>query len=189
VLFIETAGAESEDLAMDELTIRQAERADVDSIADAHRDSILSVGAPYYPAAAVAAWQEGIAGTLYLQAMDRGEVFFIATGRVERKPMVLGFSSDYSIEGSTHGTSVYVRRIAARRGIGTALLREAESHAIANGAATIRISASLAGAHFYQVNGYREVGRGEVQLLSGHPIECVFMQKSLAGGRMLISAI
>ena len=137
------------------------------------------MGAPYYPAAAVAAWQERIAGGLYLQAMDRGEVFFIATGRVEGRPMVLGFSSDYPIEGSTHGTSVYVRGIAARRGIGTALLREAESHAIANGAAMIRIEASLAGAPFYEVNGYLEVGRGEIQLLSGHPIQCVFMQKSL----------
>ena len=165
---------------MDELTIRQAERSDVDDIADAHRDSIESVGSPYYPAAAVAAWQEGIAGGLYLQAMDRGEVFFIATGRVEGKPMVIGFSSDYSIEGATHGTSVYVRGVAARQGVGTALLRAAESHAIANGAAMIRIDASLAGAPFYEVNGYVEVGRGEVRLLSGYPIQCVFMQKSLA---------
>ena len=174
---------------MDELTIRRAERADVDSIADAHRDSIQSVGAPYYPADVVVGWQAGVAGELYLDAMERGEVFFIATGRVDGKPMVLGFSSDYSIEGSTHGTSVYVRGIAARRGVGTALLREAESHAIANGAAMIRIEASLAGAPFYEVNGYLEVGRGEVQLLSGYPMQCVFMQKSLAPGWMLISAI
>jgi GNAT superfamily N-acetyltransferase len=165
---------------MDELTIRQAERSDVDDLADAHRDSILSVGSPYYPPDVVAAWQEGVAGELYLQAMDHGEVFFIATGCVDGKALVLGFSSDYSIEDATHGTSVYVRGVAARRGVGTALLHAAESHAIANGAAMIRIEASLAGAPFYEVNGYVEVGRGEVQLLSGHPIQCVFMQKSLA---------
>jgi len=165
---------------MDEVTIRQAERSDVDDIADAHRDSIRSVGLSYYPPDVVAAWQEGIAGQLYLQAMDLGEVFFMATGCVEERAMVLGFSSDYSIEGTTHGTSVYVRGVAARRGVGTALLRAAESHAIANGAAMIHIEASLAGAPFYEVNGYVEVGRGEVQLLSGYPMQCVFMQKSLA---------
>ena len=52
----------------------------------------------------------------------------------------------------------------------------------------IRISASLAGARFYEINGYLEVGRGEVQLLSGYPIQCVFMQKSLAR-RLVISGI
>jgi GNAT superfamily N-acetyltransferase len=165
---------------MDELTIRRAARGDVEHIADAHRDSIQSVGSLYYPAAVVGAWQECIAGGLYLQAMDRGEVFFIATGHVDGRPMVLGFSSDYSIEGSIHGTSVYVRGIAARRGIGTRLLREAELHAIASGAAMISIEASLAGARFYEINGYHEIGRGQVRLLSGYPIQCVFMQKSLS---------
>jgi GNAT superfamily N-acetyltransferase len=165
---------------VDAFDIRRAEGSDVDDIADAHRDSILSVGSPYYPPDVVVAWQEDIAGQLYLQAMDHGEVFFIATGCVDGKALVLGFSSDYSIEGATHGTSVYVRGVVARQGVGTALLRAAESHAIANGAAMIRIEASLAGVPFYEVNGYVEVGRGEVQLRSGYPIQCVFMQKSLA---------
>ena len=106
---------------MDELTIRQAERADVDNIADAHRDSIQC-------------------------------------------------------------TSVYVRGQAARRGLGTVLLRRAEAHAIAAGAAAVRIEASLAGAVFYEVSGYVEVGRGEISLRSGHPIQCVFMRKSLTPG-------
>jgi GNAT superfamily N-acetyltransferase len=112
--------------------------------------------------------------------MDRGEVFFVATGRVQGNPLILGFSSDYPIEGATHGTSVYVRGVAARQGVGTALLRAAESYAIANGAAAVRIEASLAGAAFYAANGYVESGRGEVQLLSGHTIQCVFMRKSLS---------
>ena len=164
------------------VNIRLADRSDVDAMADAHRDSIQSVGAPYYPVDVVAGWLAGIAGELYLDAMDRGEVFFIATGNVNGKTLVLGFSSDYPIEGATHGTSVYVRGQAARRGVGTALLRRAEAHAIAAGAAAVRIEASLAGAVFYKVNGYVEVGRGEIRLLSGHPIPCVFMRKSLTPG-------
>jgi GNAT superfamily N-acetyltransferase len=170
-------------MRIDGLSIRQAESSDVDAIADAHRDSIQSVGSSYYPADVVAAWQQGIAGDLYLQAMRRGEVFFVATGRVHGRALVLGFSSDYPIDAGTHGTSVYVRGVAARQGVGTALLRRAESHAIANGAVAVRIDASLASVAFYRVNGYFEVGRGEVQLLSGHPIQCVCMRKNLAPAR------
>ena len=123
-------------------------------------------------------WQAGVAGELYLDAMERGEVFFIATGRVDGKPMVLGFSSDYSIEGSTHGTSVYVRGIRPD-GASVRLCFVRLSRMRLRTAQLIRIEASLAGAPFYEVNGYLEVGRGEVRLLSGYPIQCVFMQKSL----------
>jgi GNAT superfamily N-acetyltransferase len=167
-------------LRIDGLIVRVARRSDADAIADAHRDSIQSLGAPYYPADVVAGWLAGVAGELYLEAMDRGETFFVATGVVDGTPLLLGFSSDYCIEGSTHGTSAYVRGAAARQGVGTALLRRAEAHARATGAASVRIEASLAGAEFYRVNGYVEMGRGEVRLVSGHSIECVFMRKSLA---------
>ena len=166
-------------MRIDGLKIRIAGRSDVDAIADAHRDSIQTVGAAYYPAHTVAGWLEGVAADLYLEAIDRGEVFFVATGDVDGKPLVLGFSSDYSIDGSTHGTSVYVRGLAARQGIGTALLRRAESHALTNGGCAVHIEASLAGAAFYEAHGYIEIGRGEIQLLSGHPIQCVFMRKRL----------
>ena len=162
-----------------DLVIRRAEPSDVDAIAEAHRDSIRSIGPAFYPPDAVDAWQQGLAGDVYLKAMEGGEVFFIGTGKIDGREVVLGFASDYRIEGATHGTSVYVRGIAARRGLGTSLLRRAESHAAANGATSIRIEASLAGVDFYKRNGYVEVGRGETRLMSGHPIACVFMTKQL----------
>jgi putative acetyltransferase len=165
------------------LVIRRAEPTDVDAIADAHRDAIQSIGPAFYSAEDVDAWQQGIAGHLYLAAMQQGEVFFIATGMVSRRDLVLGFSSDYPVEGTTHGTSVYVRGAVARRGIGTALLHQAETHAVARGATAIRIEASLAGCKFYKANGYVEAGRGATRLTSGHPIACVFMRKALATRR------
>jgi ribosomal protein S18 acetylase RimI-like enzyme len=111
--------------------------------------------------------------------MNGGEVFFIATGLVDGATLVLGFASDYRIEGSQHGTSVYVRGIAARQGIGSAVYRLAEAHAIASGAASIAIEASLAGVAFYRTQGFVEVGEGETHLMSGRPIACVFMRKDL----------
>lgn len=162
-----------------ELEIRRAERSDADAMAEAHRDSIQSIGPTFYRPRDVDAWQGGLTGSVYLDAMDGGEVFFIATGKVDGISLLLGFASDYRVEGGTHGTSVYVRGMAARRGIGTALLRLAERHAAANGARSIQIEASLAGVEFYRANGYSEVGRGEIRLMSGHAIACVFMRKEI----------
>jgi GNAT superfamily N-acetyltransferase len=162
-----------------EVQTRRAEPSDADDIAPAHRDSIRSLGARFYPPNVADDWEQGLTGDVYRKAMEGGEVFFIATGTVDGEELVLGFATDYCIERSMHGTSVYVRGIAARCGIGSALLRLAETHAVANGATSLQIEASLAGVEFYAANGFSEVGRGETQLMSGRPIACVFMRKDL----------
>jgi putative acetyltransferase len=158
---------------------RRATPSDADAIAIAHRDSIRSLGPTYYPPDAVAAWQEGLTESVYVRAMAAGEVFFIATGEVDGQDAVLGFASDYAVEGSRHGTSVYVRGVSARRGIGSALLALAEAHALAHGATSLEVEASLAGVEFYAANGFVELGRGEATLMSGKRIACVFMHKDL----------
>ena len=170
---------------INEIETRPAGPSDADDMARAHRDSIRSIGPAFYPPYVVDDWEEGVSRQMYVNAIARGEVFFIATGRVDGHALVLGFASDYCIEGSTHGASVYVRGFAARRGIGTALFRLAEAHAAANGAMSIQIEASLAGVAFYEANGFVEVGRGEIDLRSGRPIACVFMVKELRGAAAL----
>lgn len=164
---------------IDAIEIRPALPSDADEIALAHRDSIRSIGPSFYPPDVVDAWEEGLTGDVYRKAMDGGETFFIATGRVDGRAMVLGFASDYRIEGSTHGASAYVRGLAARRGIGSSLLQLAEQRAIATGATSVHVDASLAGVEFYRANGFAETGRGEICLRSGRPIACVFMRKDL----------
>ena len=119
-----------------------------------------SIGPAFYPPDVVAAWAEGLAGDVYRQAMAGGEVFFVATGPLEGATPVLGFASDYLIEGATHGTSAYVRGAVARQGIGSLLLRLAEAHAIGRGAMSLSIESSLAAVAFYQRHGFVEVSRG-----------------------------
>lgn len=160
---------------------RRAVPSDADDIAAAHRDSIRSLGSAFYPPNVVDDWEAGLTGHVYLDAMRRGETFFIAVGEVDGERAVLGFASDYTIEGTRHGTSVYVRGAAARRGIGSALLRLAEAHALENGATSIHVEASLAGVEFYRANGFVQVGRGETRLKSGRPIACVYMRKDCVG--------
>lgn len=163
-----------------EFETRLAQPSEADDIAEAHRDSIRSIGPGFYPPNVVDDWAEGLAGEIYVKAMEGGEAFFIATGEIEGQLAVLGFASDYRIDGSQHGTSVYVRGLAVRHGIGSTLFGLAEAHAIARRATSIRVEASLAGVEFYKANGFDEVARGEAPLMSGRPIACVFMRKQLS---------
>lgn len=63
---------------------------------------------------------------IYVKAMRGGEAFFIATGYLDGQHVVLGFAT-HRIDDEQDGVSVYVRGCAAREGIGTALLRLANS--------------------------------------------------------------
>lgn len=158
--------------------LRRATPADADGILAAHLDSIRSIGPGFYSTEIVELWSAGLTPDVYATAMQRGEVFFIATGDVGGTPAVLGFAS-HRLDDAQDGVSVYVRGIASRGGIGTKLLRLAEEHARAQGATSINIQASLAGVAFYRANGYEEVGRGEARLMTGRAMPCVFMRKSL----------
>ena len=165
-------------MTLGDIQTRQAGPQDAPAIALAHLDSIRSIGPRFYPPELVEAWGAGLTPDLYITAMESGEAFFIATGRVDGQPAVLGFST-HRVDDEQDGTSVYVRGSAARRGIGTTLLRLAEAHALAHGASSIHIQASLAGVAFYQANGFDETGRGDAILASGHSMPCVFMRKLL----------
>ena len=159
--------------------IRRAEAPDAESIAAAHRDSIRSIGPRYYEPAIVQDWGGRVEAGMYLRAMARGEVFFIAVDPLDHTASgVLGFSS-HGQHGNEHGISVYVRGSAARRGVGTALLHAAEAHALERGATTLDIDASLAAVDFYKRHGFVETGRGSHRLWSGRSMSCAFMRKDL----------
>jgi ribosomal protein S18 acetylase RimI-like enzyme len=157
---------------------RRAAFPDADDIVAAHRDSIRAIGPAFYPPDVVDDWGAGLTAGVYVKAMEEGEVFFIAIGEIAGERAVLGFAT-HRIDSGRHGTSVYVRGAAARRGIGSALFRLAEADAVASGATSIEIEASLAGVGFYKTQGFEEVSRGDIRLRSGRPIACVFMRKNL----------
>lgn len=162
-------------------TIRRAGETDADAIADAHRDSIRTIGPAFYSLDVVEAWASGLSRVTYVNAMRAGEIFFVAIGTGGPRE-ILGFST-HRIDGATHATAVYVRGTAARQGIGSALFREAEADAIRAGAGSLEVSASLAAEAFYRANGFEETGRGHHRLGKGTQINCVFMRKLLGTPR------
>ena len=155
--------------------IRRATPSDADAIARTHLDSIETIGPQFYPAEIVSEWSSGLTPDRYRGAMERGEVFFIA---VDDQGTMLGFST-HRVDGNQHGTAVYVRGSAARRGVGSALYRLAEADAVSAGAESIAIDASLAAVEFYRAHGFEETGRGDHRLRSGRLMPCVFMRKAL----------
>jgi len=162
-----------------EFRTRRATPQDAGSIAEAHVDSILSIGPLFYAAAVVESWAAQLSPDIYVKAMEDGEVFYVGTAP-DGAPAVLGFAT-HRVDGTEHRTAVYVRGAAARRGIGSALFRLAEADAIASGAASLHVDASLAAVDFYKANGFEEIGHGEHRLRSGTVMACAFMLKSLRG--------
>ena len=154
--------------------IRRAEDVDAEQIAAAHVDSIHSLGGKFYDAEVIGDWGAPRDGQRYQQAMQQGQVFFVAVAR----DRVIGFSS-YRVEGGKHRTAVYVRGDSARHGVGTALFNAVEGAAREHGAREIHVAASLVAVDFYRKCGFVDLKRGWHTLASGVTMECVFMLKTL----------
>ena len=169
---------ESSPTAIGAIETRKAHPYDAEAILAAHLDSIRSIGPRFYSSEVVEAWIAGLTPNVYVNAMEGGEVFFIAIGPINGESAVLGFAS-HRVDDDQDGASVYVRGMASRCGIGTTLLGLAEGHARAHGATSLKIQASLAGVAFYRANGFEELGRGEALLMTGQSMPCVFMRKLL----------
>lgn len=73
----------------------------------------------------------------------------------------------------------YVSPQAARRGTGSALVREIERLARENGLTRLELAASLNAEAFYTAQGYDVRERSEVVLRSGHRMAAVWMEKHL----------
>ena len=167
-----------DNLEVSDVELRRATPDDAAAMAAAHLDSIRSIGPAFYGAALVDAWAAAVTPEMYVDAMAKGEVFFIAVASIDGEPAVLGFASHVP-NGGNDGASAYVRGRAARQGVGSALWRLAEAHARASGARALTIEASLAGVAFYQAHGFVEIQRREARLRNGLVIPCVVMRKDL----------
>jgi putative acetyltransferase len=75
--------------------------------------------------------------------------------------------------------AVYVSPQVARRGFGSALVREIERIARENGLTGLELAASRNAEPFYAAHGYEVRERSEVVLRNGHRMAAVWMTKNL----------
>ena len=91
--------------------------------------------------------------------MHMGVVCFLAIASSSTEDAeVLGFSSD-TVEGDMHRTALYVRRSAARHGVGRTLFGEAERAAREAGAPMLTIEAALGAVPFWIAMGSSPLAR------------------------------
>ena len=139
--------------------VRPAVDEDMPLIAEAHHASINELGHGFYNEDAMRFWERKRSPDGYRKARDQdGEVFFVATP-IKQTNYVYGFSSYKLEEGKHRLQALYVRGIAAHKGVGRALLLTIEKHARAAGATELHVEASLTAENFYIAHGFREVGR------------------------------
>lgn len=155
--------------------VREATASDAAHIAEAHVDSIRSLGVAAYDPELVADWGAPRTADRYLQAMANGERYFVA---VDGDGQILGFAA-HRVESGEHRVATYVRGSATRRGVGTALFTAAEALARAARADQIYVDASLVAVAFYEANGFCALESASHRLRSGRQMACVKMHKPL----------
>ena len=152
--------------------IRQAVAADAEAIYAVHMASIRTLGASHYSAAQLEAWCGERSAASYLAPIAT-KVVVVA----ERGNTISGFGQldpdAQAIE------AIYVSPSAARKGIGSAILRELEHEAMSLLLPRLTLDASLNAQEFYAVHGYVSATRTEHELRPGVFLPCVKMNKVL----------
>lgn len=167
------------------MKIRRAERKDLRQMLEVHRRSVHELGASDYDAATLEAWAPPIDDDRIERwgeqnfGDDSSIVAFVAVERDGPEQRVLGFSSVDPSE--SHLMALYVDPDVAQRGLGTALLRQAEWAAAQEGAERLELESSLNARDFYIDQGYEVVGRGATEVGDGQELEHVRMEKELPG--------
>ena len=138
--------------------------------------AIRGLAASHYPADAIEGWVPKITDDFLAQltANPDGEIRLIA--EVDGVPAGVGAL----ILEQSELRACYVLPTAARRGCGSALVREIERIAQDQGLSRLELAGSLNAEPFYTALGYRVREHGDVTLPNGHRLACVWMEKDLA---------
>jgi putative acetyltransferase len=161
---------------MIDVVLRPAVPADAPAILKVHRASILTLEIGSYSLAEVERWAAGLEPQRYVEAMgEGGETFIVAAATDGALAGFRSFKND-EVKG------LYVAPEWARRGVGRALLGEAEAAIAGGGHRLIRIVASLSGQEFYERHGYRRVERRDWESRGGLVMAALAMEKALPRG-------
>lgn len=152
--------------------IRDAVEADRDAVARVHADAIRHAVSDRYATAQVEAWAGVPSTQRYGDAARSGRVFVAEEGG-----RVVGYGQFDVATGEVEAT--YVLPGHQGRGVGRALLAEAERRARRAGFDSIFVSASLNALEFYAHAGFEPQVPRFYELPGGLHLECMFMIKPL----------
>jgi putative acetyltransferase len=158
-----------------DLRIRPFETRDAEAVLRVHWDAVHHIACADYDAAVLDEWSRTVdAARLATFAAHReadDERIVVA----ELSGEVVGFGS--IVPRNEELRAVYVASRAARRRVGTAILRELERLARQLGLSMLRLNSSRTAEPFYRAGGYDVEGPGEHRLAGGRTMPCVRMSK------------
>jgi putative acetyltransferase len=137
--------------------------------------AIRELAASHYSPEAIEGWAPKITDQFLadLATNADGELRLIA--ELDGAPAGIGAL----VVGKSELRACYVLRSAARRGCGSALVREIERLASEHGLSRLELAGSLNAEPFYASLGYGVRERSDVALPNGHRLPCVWMEKLL----------
>jgi GNAT superfamily N-acetyltransferase len=157
-----------------ETVVRPAQESDVEAIFRVHGDSIRVLCRERYGEREIAAWIAFRPPEAYRTAFASRELFV-----AERRGEIVGFGQLDPRRGEIEACYVAPAKIGS--GIGAALLGRMEEEARRRGHAVVRLNATLNAERFYERMGYRRLGPARHRVADDVNLECVRMEKVLAG--------
>ena len=163
------------------MRVRRAKPADARGILEVHRRAVHEIAGEVYDDEILEAWSPPVDDERVEQFIggvfesEESNVMFVAIDGTR----VLGFSE--VVPANEELRAVYVDPEFTGRGLGTALLRQAEWAATQAGVDRLELDASLNAVDFYEKNGYTRLADGTHELSGGVEMDCVIMDKTFPG--------
>ncbi len=149
--------------------VRDLESGDGEALALLHRRAILATSTSFYSTEQLASWAAGLRPEAYAAAPGGWFDVVEAAGRV------VAFCDHLGDE----VRGLYIAPGWQHRGIGSALMRLAESRMTAAGTRIARVHSALSSHSFYERHGYQVVEFAEHRTRGGLVLPSVRLQKSI----------
>lgn len=160
------------------VVIREMSANDALAFLQVHRAAVRGLAAGDYPSNVIDAWAPLPVTSQTVESVQAnadGERRIIA----ELNGAVVGIGA--IVVANSELRACYVRPEAARKGLGSTLVRALEEIAAQHGLLELRLNSSISAEAFYRACGYTTIGPGEHILRTGDRMKCIKMHKRLSG--------
>jgi putative acetyltransferase len=158
------------------LTVREMRPEDARPFLEVHNAAVRGIAAKDYSSDVIEAWAPmPLTDNLIEWVRSNPDREYRLVAEIDGRVVGMGAL----VARNAELRACYVAPEAIRRAVGSALVREIERAARAQGLALLEVGSSVTAEPFYEAHGYEVRERGEHFLGSGHPMACVKMRKDL----------
>lgn len=157
------------------IAVRPMRRDEGRTFLDIHSRAIRGLAAAHYPPAVIEAWAIPATDRNVERLLENPDDEIRLIAELDGEPVGLGCL----VVRNSELRACYVVPGAARKGVGSSLVKEMERLAVLHGLREIRLSASVNAEPFYLAQGYEALERIERVLRSGQRMAAVTMRRTL----------